>query len=466
MKLVKKLYRFLFLPIFKKIEFILFKIFEIENSISEIENSVKFLSEKAGEQSYIINNCITDLEHLKEQDSTLQYLSDILPEKSYLIDQNSIKIKELMFELEKNRIRISSILNEVNNGQPCIYQVVPVLKQGDAIGNYSLFIDEVLRKNSINSKIYTYQNNIEGFICGNAKELVANKNDIILLHMAAANDFAEIIDAYPSKKVLVYHNITPSEFFHKYDIIAEESTCSARKQLERVLHKIDYSIVDSQYNKIELLKLGCECKIYINNLPVISKKNENEAVQCNITKDEGYNILFVGRMVPNKKIEDIIDCFKIFNEKYDINSTLYLVGSFDRESIYGQKLLAMCSDMDNIVFTGHISDAELDVYYKKADLFLCMSEHEGFCVPLIEAMSYQIPIVAYKCTAIPDTLGNGGILIENKDPQIVSDIIHEVLSNQIVRDDIINNQCKMISRYDPEAISDNLLSIIKDIMEV
>ena len=122
--------------------------------------------------------------------------------------------------------------------------------------------------------------------------------------------------------------------------------------------------------------------------------------------------------------ERILDVYK--------RQRLFFVGKYaGMEAYYEQlKRYVEALDLKDVYFTGHIKFDEILAYYRTADVFVCMSEHEGFCVPLVEAMYFGVPIVAYDSSAIADTLGNGGILTEDKDPKLVAEIINRLVQDE------------------------------------
>ena len=168
-------------------------------------------------------------------------------------------------------------------------------------------------------------------------------------------------------------------------------------------------------------------------------------------------------MAPNKKVEDVISCFAEYKNTYNENARLFLVGSFNDDDKYYQML---CKHIKNIgvkdvIFPGHIMFDEILAYYKIADVFLCMSEHEGFCVPLVEAMYFHVPIVAYASTAIPSTLNGSGVLLDSKDAKIASKIINRIVNDMAFAKDIISLQDKRLRDFNNELLIGEIMEPIK-----
>jgi glycosyltransferase involved in cell wall biosynthesis len=164
--------------------------------------------------------------------------------------------------------------------------------------------------------------------------------------------------------------------------------------------------------------------------------------------DGKTNILFVGRMIPNKKIDDLIKSFAFYQRHLNRRSRLLLVGDYRGHERYFRRLLELIDELRarDVVFTGHVAQDELMAYYSAADLFLCLSEHEGYCVPLVEAMHAGVPVIAYAAGAVAETLGGGGILLRDKAPELVAFLIDEVTRNASLRQELLAGQSRAVGR--------------------
>jgi glycosyltransferase involved in cell wall biosynthesis len=170
-------------------------------------------------------------------------------------------------------------------------------------------------------------------------------------------------------------------------------------------------------------------------------------------------VAFVGRIVPNKKFEDIIAAFTLYQRNYDQDAKLFLVGNYGKDDVYYRRLRDYVQELGvkNVFFTGHISFAEILAYYRIADVFVCMSEHEGFCVPIVESMLFKTPIIAFDAGAVADTLGGGGILLKEKDPLLTAGLIDRVVRDGELREEILKGQRRQLSRFRFERIRDLFL---------
>ena len=353
-----------------------------------------------------------------------------------------------------------------------IIQIVSSLNYGDAVGNDVIAIQDMLKNNGFVTGIFT--NNIHpkielGIAYKIEKMPKLKENDIVLYHFASEDPLSELIKTLPCKVILRYHNITPPEFFKGFDSRAEKNTRIGLKQIKELKDYIDYGMVVSEFNKQDLIKMGYTCPI--NVVPIIIKFEDYEQKpdQEIIKKysDGITNLLFVGRIAPNKKFEDIISCFAEYKKQCDATARLFLVGNYSEDDKYYQFLQWHIKKLgvDDVIFSGHIPFTSILAYYSIADIFLCMSEHEGFCVPLVEAMYFQVPIIAYDSTAIASTLGGSGVLVKEKDYVLISNEINKIRNNKIYERGIILAQCNRLEKFSNEQIKNNIRNNIKYLLD-
>lgn len=221
------------------------------------------------------------------------------------------------------------------------------------------------------------------------------------------------------------------------------------------------------YNEKELKDFGFKntgvFPILLN--PDRYKVKTLKPLQCLFQNDDFYNILFAGRITPNKRIEDVIKCFYFFKNTYFEDSRLFIIGNPSGFENYDRYLknLAKQLELDDVYFTGKVDQDELVTYYTSADLFITMSEHEGFCVPILESFLFNLPVVAFNSTAIPDTMGDGGILVNKKNYKLIAGIMAEILTNKALRNGILKKQKIQLERFSPEKIKSSLKKTLMDI---
>jgi L-malate glycosyltransferase len=316
-----------------------------------------------------------------------------------------------------------------------VHQVLATLGYGDAIGHEVLGMQRALRSAGYASEIFveTADRRLE-HLTTDYREMVGwiAPDDLLIHHFSIGSRASRTAYALPGRMALVYHNITPPEYFvgvHK-DLV--KLCYRGRRELTAYPSRCDLAIGDSEYNRVELEALGFR---HTGVLPVVPDFSHLDLPPDTLTAgafDDGWtNILFVGRVIPNKKFEDVIRAFHVYRTRHNPRSRLLLVGSysgFERYLAMLQSLVANLGTAD-VHFLGHVSNEELTALYDIGDLFLCASEHEGFCVPLIESFYKRVPVLAFAATAVPATMDGGGVLYDTKDPFHVARLMAALLDD-------------------------------------
>jgi glycosyltransferase involved in cell wall biosynthesis len=351
-----------------------------------------------------------------------------------------------------------------------VIQMLPTFMFGDAIGNEALEIDRILKDAGYETTIYA--ENISDSIPKNIVHDIRqgfeepDRDDVILYHMSIAWAYFPCIQRAQCRKIALYHNVTPASFFKEYHKDFYDGCMSGLNEVKRLKNEFDYCLADSEFNRQDLISYGYSCPIDV--LPLIipfedyRKKPDSRVIRKYSSPNpcaKGSNVAFVGRIVPNKKFEDIIAAFTLYQRNYDQDAKLFLVGNYGKDDVYYRRLRDYVQELGvkNVFFTGHISFAEILAYYRIADVFVCMSEHEGFCVPIVESMLFKTPIIAFDAGAVADTLGGGGILLKEKDPLLTAGLIDRVVRDGELREEILKGQRRQLSRFRFERIRDLFL---------
>ena len=350
-----------------------------------------------------------------------------------------------------------------------ILQILPTISYGDAVGNDTVALYHTLKKEGYETAIYA--ENIDARLkigdMRSVSELPRLKeSDVVLYHLSTGTKLNYELEKLPCRKIIVYHNVTPPHFFEGYSEVSKALCTQGLAGVKHLASCADYCLADSSYNKSELVKLGYDCAIDV--LPILIpfedyKKTPSKKIVNRYGEAEYTNILFTGRIAPNKKQEDVIQAFYYYNKYINPKSRLFIVGSYGGMERYYNELQAYANrlGLKNVIFTGHIKFDEILAYYKVADLFLCMSEHEGFCVPLVEAMFFDIPIVAYDSSAIADTLGGSGFLLKKKDGKEAAAVMHRILTDEKLREDILYNQRLRLQAFEHGTIETMFLEYLR-----
>ena len=341
-----------------------------------------------------------------------------------------------------------------------IIQFLPTLAFGDAVGNDTVALQNAMKELGYETAIYAEAVD-QRLPKGTASDLCAgmpdlNPDDVILYHMSTGSKLNYELEKYPCRKIMIYHNITPPHFFHGYNAQAESNAQYGLDGLKHLADKIDYCLADSDFNQSDLRKAGFTCPIDVRPI-LIPFSDYEKKPDANIIKkysDHYKNIIFVGRIAPNKKQQDIISAFAFYKKNINPDSRLIFVGNWGGMEKYHDRLenYVKALELEDVIFTGHIKFPEILAYYKIADLFLCMSEHEGFCVPLVEAMYFQVPVLAYQSCAVPWTLGGSGFLTDSKNPAEIALLMHRILTDDNLKNQILSNQNERLQDFQYEKI--------------
>jgi L-malate glycosyltransferase len=315
-----------------------------------------------------------------------------------------------------------------------IHQFSAGFNEGDAISNLMIYLKNRFLNINIPSEIYSQ--NIDysvGKLCKKYTSYRYTKGDIIIYHHSIHSkvfDFLKNLEGSP-KKVFIYHNVTPAEYILSYDLTLAYYLQKGRDELLDMISFFSHNFAVSNFNRYELLNIGFK-DVHVIPIPL------NVSLLQKKTKDvsELFSILFVGRIAPNKRQTDLIKIAKILlNYKFPFKITLAGKTARELES-YKYELSSFINYYnleDKIEFLDFLDQDTLSRIYSNADLFISMSEHEGFCVPLLEAMYYNIPIIAFNSSAIAETLGNGGILINEKKLEYITELIYSIKINSELR---------------------------------
>jgi L-malate glycosyltransferase len=289
---------------------------------------------------------------------------------------------------------------------------------------------------------------------------------VLIHHFSIGSRASRTAYALPGRMMLVYHNITPPEYFvgvHK-DLV--RLCFRGRRELTAYIERCDLALGDSEYNRQELEALGFG---RTGVLPVVPDFSHLDgAPDARIAADfddEWTNVMFVGRVIPNKKFDTLVRAFHVYRTRHNPRSRLLLVGSysgFERYLAMVQDLIARLGTPD-VHFLGHVSNEELSALYDVADLFLCASAHEGFCVPIVEAFYKRVPVLAYASTAVPATMDGGGVLYDTTDPFEIARLMEAVLDDPHLEDAVLQSQDAALDRLRRRDFSSTLVGFVDQV---
>jgi len=334
-----------------------------------------------------------------------------------------------------------------------IHQFLTSYSYGDAIGNEALEIRNYLRDQGYDSEIFVlfYHPKYSGQVINYLEyDRYSSGENIVIYHFSIGSRITKKFLRIPDKKVIIYHNITPHHFFLDYHRILAKDCYKGRVELHSLSEKVDLALGDSEYNESELIESGFK---HTGVLPLVMnfEKFSSPPVPVfeELFRDGKTNILYVGRIIPNKKVEDVIRTFHLYHRFFNKNSRLFIVGENRGFERYYSALLDMVERLNvrNVHFTGHIPEDELISYFKLSDIYLHMSEHEGFCAPVPESFFLDIPVIAFNEGAVKETMNNGGILLNQKQYLRTAALIDKIVSDGKLRENILKTQREALKKY-------------------
>jgi glycosyltransferase involved in cell wall biosynthesis len=336
---------------------------------------------------------------------------------------------------------------------------VPRLSWGDAVGNQARYLQSLLRGWGYASEIYAEQWDEE------CREQVrpadrysreADEATALLIHHSFESRLVPLIARAPGRKALVYHNITPAELFEGFDRKVAAACMAAREELLALRPLVECAYAYSHFSAEELTAADFH---HVSVLPFgldwrAFHAPPDPTFQAEF--DDGCaNILFIGRAVPSKRIEDVMRVFAAYQRLYQPRSRLLIAGYLNRETPYGTYLHGVKELLgaERIHLLGRVSAAQLSACYAVATAYLSMSRHEGFGVPLLEAMERGVPVVAYGAAAVPETMGGAGLATRTRDPVEVAQLLAVLEREPKLRQEIIAGQRARVSSLGQEQVA-------------
>jgi glycosyltransferase involved in cell wall biosynthesis len=348
-----------------------------------------------------------------------------------------------------------------------VNQWLPAAHRGDAIGDSARRVRDLCLAMGHDSHIYALT--IDDDMRGQARSFddpAARGGDVTIFHYALPSPMTAAFKALPAGRVLQYHNITPAHFFGPYHPEVFRIAAHGRDDLASLVGHVDLALGDSEFNRQELERLGFSPTGVMPIALDLARITQAAAhpVLEQLLGDGLTNFLFVGRIVPNKRIEDIVRLAEVYKRYIDANYRFIFVGRTDGMPRYYATVRALVAEYDMLpdrfVFAGPVPDWELAAYYRTASVYLSLSEHEGFCVPLLEAMAADVPVFAYDSTAVGDTLGGAGVCWSPKDLEYAAELLGQLAFDPVMRATVIAGQRKRLEDFSERRLIERLVDVL------
>jgi glycosyltransferase involved in cell wall biosynthesis len=356
-----------------------------------------------------------------------------------------------------------------------IDQVIPSIVERDAVSHHTLEAQRVLRSLGFVSEIYSV--NMGPEMAGRVHPLgelphEADGRQWVCYQASIGSPAADLFAAHPGPKLLDYHNITPVELVERWMPSLGDEVRLGREQLAALAPEVFLGLGDSAYNTAELDAWGYEqtavsmLMVDHTNFDVAPDPRSRDELAA-LKAGGGADWLFVGQMIPHKAHHDVIMGFAAYRKAYDPKARLHLVGrdSCPAYALGIRKLVDALGLSAAVDVAGSVSAPRLAALYEAADVYVCCSDHEGFCAPLLESMHHGLPIVAYAAAAVPETVGAAGVVLPSKEPALVAAAASRVLSDPGLRAALVDAGRERAGSFSAERARQDFASAISGALD-
>ena len=353
-------------------------------------------------------------------------------------------------------------------------QVIPSLASRDAIGVSSLNLRDGLRAAGIDSDIYygSFTPDVEQ----EGRPVIelgrATRGRWLLYQASIGSPVYDILAARSEPKLVNYHNITPASLLRDWEPAVAYEASLGREQLARLAPQSRFAVADSGFNEGELLALGYSDTAVVPLLIDMHSKSDSpdpdltDRLHRRKEREGGADLLYVGKISPHKAPHDLVKMLDVLRRTHDPAARLHLIGSPLGET-YEPALRAFIAELgleEAVNLPGSVSGAELEAYFRAADVFVMASDHEGFCVPLAEAMGHGVPIVAYGVAAVPETVADAGLVLPDKSALPFATAVGRVLEDPHLRSLLAAAGRERAAGFDLAASTDRFVSLVREVV--
>ncbi len=355
--------------------------------------------------------------------------------------------------------------------RPVVHQFTAVLTGRDAVGHHTLAVDRLLRDIGAQTRIYAAHVNSD------LKHRVTHFRhhrddpapDLAIYQASTGSPVADYLLERSEPVMVNYHNMTPAGFYYPWKPHLGAELDQGRRQLALLCEQAYLGIADSEFNAEELRSLGLGrvevVPVLVDGAVLPSRWGPVGGSAPGGCAGSPATVLFVGRLAPNKCQQDLVAALAVLR-RWRKDVELVLVGASSAD-VYSQALRGFAVELgvgDAVRFAGSVSSEELAGWYRRADVFVCLSAHEGFCVPLVEAMAWGVPVVAAAAAAVPETLGGAGLLLADKSPVVVASAVQRVLEDSGLREGLVRRGLMRAQQLSPEAARQRMRDVLKPLV--
>lgn len=356
-----------------------------------------------------------------------------------------------------------------------VQQFLPTLGYRDAIGNHTVRLRAALAELGVGGEIWPQiiPPEMDAYAAGPYPDYAERRarpgRDVLLYQASASSEELKgfLLDR-PEPKLLWYHNVTPARFFYPFDADAAFALARAREELGVLVHEVDGAVADSEFNAIELRELGVpDVRVAPPFLPPDLDTPPHPGLADWLRRTRrGIDLLFVGRIVPNKGYVHLLKLLATLRSEIDPHARLFCVGSWG-PAAYMEYLYAVRDrlGLQGVAFPGSVSPDRLAAHYREADLLVCLSEHEGFGLPLIEGMRAGLPVIGYDAGAVGGTLGGTGVLVRTLDPVVLAEVVGRVAGDAALREELVARQRDRVVEIEKAPRGEVLLDVVRRVLD-
>ncbi len=329
--------------------------------------------------------------------------------------------------------------------KPRLDQLLAGYAEGDAISQQAVMMRDIFRRWGHPSDIFTEPARVSPALRGDSRPLAefsGGAADLVFHHYGLASSAAEAFAASAARKILVYHNITPPEFFRGYDDVLAAGLATARAQVADLARSCTAVWAVSQFDATDLAGLGFEqARVFPLLIPAQAGAAPDPALLARLAAPALTTLLFVGRLAPNKRIEDLLEAYACYR-RLNPYSRLFIVGSERSCPRYSLMLRLLARDLGaaNVCFEGFATPAGLAAYYELADVFVSCSAHEGYGAPLVEAMRHGVPVIARDAGGTREALGGAGVMFADAQPVELAALLYRISHDFTLRKTVLAAQ--------------------------
>lgn len=350
-----------------------------------------------------------------------------------------------------------------------VNQWVPAAHRGDAVGDHARAARGLFRRWGHQSDVFAIEIDDELEDVRSWTDPAARAGDVTILHFALSSPMTAEFARVPGRRVLEYHNVTPARFFAPFDTGLARTAAAARDELGTLAPVVDLAVGVSDYNRRELEALGFRRTTVVPLLvdTVRLREAPRRPALESLLQDGLANILFVGRIAPNKKIEDHLRMAEHYKRYVDASYRFIFVGRHDAVPAYYRAVRSLVAEYrmlpERFLFPGAVPDEDLAAYYRNAHAYVSLSEHEGFCAPLVEAMAMDVPVLAYAAAAVPETLGGAGVAFSPKDLEQAAEWLGALIYDEPLRRSVIEGQRRRLRDFDRARVEPDVRRMLETV---